>query len=136
MLRPDDFQKSHLLKISWDHGSEYGGHLPTAMVMHCIMNRVHAGWGSLTEVLDRLPYFAATEVMPVVAFPNMWNPGFVKLLHEVDGVFNKSVQDMTKGALYWCDLRRVERQWFKDNILGNQAVHPRVADCNSLVFFK
>lgn len=135
MLRQDDYQKSQLVTVGWLHGKEYGGHLASCMVMNCLMNRVRCGWGSLLEVIERLPLFAAEQVQPS-GFPQIWEPGFVRLLHEVDLIYDGSGVDYSKGALYWADLRRVERQWFKDKILANPETHPRIADFNSLAFFK
>ena len=135
MLRQDDYQKAYLVTVGWLHGKEYGGHLASCMVMNCIANRVRCGWGSWLEVIERIPLFAAEEKQPI-GFPQIWEPQFVRLLHEVDLIFDNSGVDYSKGALYWCDLRRVERQWFKDKILANPGTHPRIADFNSLVFFK
>jgi hypothetical protein len=39
--------------------------------MSCIMNRVRLGWGTLLEVLDRLPNYAATMEVPT-GTPSIW----------------------------------------------------------------
>ena len=135
MLRQDDFNKSQLVLTGWRYGREYGGHLPSLMIMGCLANRVRLGWGSWLEVIDRIPNFAAEDAVPT-GTPSIWEPNFVRLLHEVDHVYDGSGQDLSKGALYWADLRRVERPWFKDNILGKADTHPRIVDCNSLVLFR
>lgn len=134
MLRPDDFLKSHLVTVGYQHGLPYGGHLAAVMVMSCLSNRVKAGWGTWQEVLASIPKFSATLIQPQGNLPSVWEPGFTKLLHEVDSIFDGS-QDLSKGAKYWCDTRYIETPFFKDKILGNPD-HPRVVEMNSLVFFK
>jgi hypothetical protein len=64
MLRQDDYQKAQLVTVGWRYGQEYGGHLAACMVMSCLMNRVRLGWGTVLEVLDRIPNFAAEVEMP------------------------------------------------------------------------
>ena len=82
MLRQDDFLKAKLVEVMWQWGKPYGGHLAACIVGSVLMNRVRAGWGNLMEVLDRLPNFAATTNIPT-GTPSIWEPGFVRLLHEV-----------------------------------------------------
>ena len=106
------------------------------MVMGCLSNRVRAGWGSWLEVIDRIPFFAAEETQPKIIVPSIWEPNFVRLLHEVDGIFDNSAKDLSCGALYWCDLRTVERPWFKEKILQHPEIHPKTADMGSLCFYK
>ena len=65
----------------------------------------------------------------------MWNPGFVKLLHSVEGIASGASEDLSKGCLYWADLGKIDSPWFKEHILGNPN-HPRLVDMGSLVFFK
>ena len=133
MLRQDDYQKAQLVTVGWRYGREYGGHLAACMIMSCIMNRVRKGWGTVLEVIDRIPAFAATTDVPT-GTPSIWEPGFVKLLHEVEAIYD-GTQDYAKEATYWADLRYVTTPFFKDKILGNPA-HPRVVEMNSLAFFK
>lgn len=134
MLRQDDFLKAQLVTAGWLHGKEYGGHLASCMVMATLMNRVKAGWGTLLEVIERIPMYAATTELPT-GIPSLWEPSFIKLLHEVEGIYDGSVPDVSKGALYWGDTRRIETPFFQNKILGNPD-HPRTVDMNSLVFWK
>lgn len=66
--------------------------------------------------------------------PSIWEPTFVRLLHEVEPIYD-GTQDHSKGALYWCDTRRVETPFFKEKILGAQDIHKRVAEMNTLACF-
>ncbi len=132
MLRQDDFLRAKLVETGWNYGREYGGHLASVMIMSCLSNRVKAGWGTWLEVIANIPKYAATTEIPT-GIPQMWEPGFIKLLHEVESVFD-GTQDLVKGAKYWCDMRRVETPFFQNKILGNPD-HPRTVDMNSLQFF-
>lgn len=135
MLRQDDYQKSKLVETGWLYGREYGGHLASCMVMSCLMNRVKRGWnGNVLEAIERIPNFSATLQAPQYTMPNMWEPGFIKLLHEVEGIYG-GTQDFVKGAVYWCDTRYIDTPFFHNKILGNPD-HPRVVEMNSLAFFK
>lgn len=123
--------------MGWRFGQQYaGGHLAGQMVMHCIANRVRCGWGSWLEVISRIPLFMAENEMPPLDFPSVWNGAFVKLLHAVDGIYDGAATDLTKGALYWGDLNHIERQWFKERVMGDHDAHPRVADMNALSFWR
>ena len=133
MLRQDDYQKSMLVLIGWRWGREYGGHLAPCMIMSVLGNRVRAGWGNWLEVLDRIYAFSAQLEMPL-GTPEIWEPGFVRLLHEVEPIWDGS-KDHSNGALYWCDTRRIEREWFKDKILNSPEQHPRIANMGTLTLF-
>jgi len=135
MLRPDDFQKSQLVLVSWRYGQEYGGYLPALMIMNCIANRVKGGWGTWLDVINRIPYFSAQIEQPT-GFPQIWQPDFTRLLHEVEGVYSNAANDLSKGGLYWADLRRVDNSWFRDHILKFPEIHPRIVESNSLAIFK
>lgn len=88
----------------------------------------------MLEVIDRIPSFAAIHEMPT-GTPSIWEPTFVRLLHEVDSIFD-GTSDHSKGAVYWADLRRIETDFFKEKILGNPDQHPRIIEMNSLACFR
>lgn len=134
MLRQDDYQKAKLVETGWLWGKEYGGHLAACMVMSCLANRVRLGWGSWLEVIERIPTFAAQIQMPT-GTPSIWEPSFVRLLHEVEAIYD-GTQDYAKGAVYWADTRRIETPFFKDKILADHQQHPRVCEMNTLVCWR
>ena len=133
MLRQDDWLKSQLVLTGWRYGQAYGGWRAAAMIMSVLMNRVRLGWGTLTDVLDKIPKYAATTEIPT-GWPPIWEPEFVKLLHEIEGCYDNT-RDHASGALYWCDTRNVTNPWFIAKILGDHDAHPMVANMNSLSFF-
>ena len=147
MLRIEDLQQSLLVSVGWRFGQSYGGgHLAAQMVMSTIANRVRAGFGNWFDVIHKIPNFMAEkELPPDVPFPTVWDGSFVKLLHVVGGVFEGSATDLSKGALYFCDLNRIERPDFKAKIIdpikmdgpnAGERQHPIVACMNSLSFFR
>jgi hypothetical protein len=154
LLKQDDFVKGVLVQYGWRFGQSYGGgHLAGQMVMQVIANRVRLGWGTWLRMLDRVPDYMAENSLPELVHPSVWEPAFVKLLAAVDGIFDGSVPDMTRGnefpgvngpksgALYFCALNNIQRPWFKDNIvdavnpLTGQRQHQRVWTMNNLVGF-
>jgi hypothetical protein len=102
--------------------------------MSVLSNRVKSGWGSWLDVLYRVPSFAATTNIPAYTPPQIWEPGFVRLLHEVDAIYD-GTKDYAKGALYWCDTRDVNTEFFHNKILLDKETHPRVGEMNTLVTF-
>lgn len=137
MLRQDDMIKGQLILYAWRYAKEYGGTKPAQMIMCAIANRVKCGQGSWLEVIERIPKYAAEFEMPNRDnFPLIWDQTLVRLLHEVEAIYDGSGKDITDGALYWCDLRRIETDWFRNTILANPTQHPRVANMVSLTFFR
>lgn len=136
MLRQDDYMKGQLVTIGWRYGLEYGGHIAATLIMSAIMNRCRLGWGNLLEVLDRIPKFSAEfEVPNRDKIPQIWEPAFIKLLQEVDNIYD-GTKDESRGALYWCDTRRIETPFFKEKVIGDLSNHPRVCDMGTLTFFR
>lgn len=136
MLRQDDYQKSHIVLEAWRQTVEYGGHLPAILVMNTLANRFKRGWGGWATILEGIPKYSAEFAQPARSlWPDIWDPNFVRMLHAIDGVFDGSTPDISKGATYWCDLRRVETDFFKEKIMGQPGQYMRVVQQNTLCFF-
>lgn len=141
MLTQDNYVKAKLVELGWRYGQMYsGGHIAGQMIIHALCNRTRCGWGSPLQVIDNVPKFMAENEMPPLVHPSVWQPEFVKLLHSVDGIFDGSAQDLTHGGLYWADLSRIQRPWFKEHIVDalkedGLRQHARVSDLNSLSFW-
>jgi hypothetical protein len=136
MLRQDDFIKAHLLTFAYNYTKEYGGHLAACMVMGALANRVRKGWGSWLEVIENAPKYAAEKNPLQIKLPSLWDANFVRLLTEVEGIYDGSAKDLSCGAVYFCDTRRIENDWFLLNIIRDPEEHPNVAGMNSLNFYK
>lgn len=135
MVRQDDWLKSKLVDYGYTYGAEYGGHLGACLIMSVLANRQRIGWGSWAEVLGNADKFHAHDLQ-TFTWPQIWGPQFVRLLQEVDGIFD-GTQDYAKGGVYWCDSAKpVTNEWFKEKILGNHDIHPIIGNMNSLLIFK
>ena len=153
MLSQDKFIQAQLVSYGWRYGQLYGGgHLAGTLVMQALANRVRRGFGSYLQVLESVPNYMAEHEMPPLKYPSLWEPNFVKLLHAVEGIYSGSATDMTLGAtmidnkprtggLYFGLLNKIERPWFKTQIidainpLNGLRLHNRVADLNCLSFW-
>jgi hypothetical protein len=137
VLKQDDYIKAKLVEIGWRYASKYGGgHLMGQLVMWCTANRVRAGWGSWLQMIDNLPPTLAENELPPLKHPSVWDAVFVKLLHVVDGIYDGSMPDLSKGGVYWGVLGQIERPWFLEKIVqarnvDGELVHQRVVDMNS-----
>jgi len=65
---------------------------------------------------------------------------FVKLLHEVEAIYDGSMnyaisKSKHESGLYWCDLRRIDTEFFKTKIIGDKEGHPKILDMNTLAVF-
>jgi hypothetical protein len=135
LLRQDDFQKAQLALAGWRHGRDFGGHLAPCLIMSCLANRQRLGWGNWLEVIEGMPKYSATVEQPV-GFPQVWEPNFVRLLHEVESIYDGS-KDYANGAVYWFDSSKpVDNTWFQEKILNDKEAHPKVGDMNSLMLFR
>lgn len=147
MLKQDDYVKGKLVEYGWRFGQSYigaGGHVAGEMIMHTLANRTRIGWSSWLQTFDRIPHAMAELHVPTLVHPSIWEPNFLKLLQAVDGVFDGSVPDKSKGALYWGDLAKIESEWFRTNIVQAKKLnfegveipaHERVANINGLNFW-
>jgi hypothetical protein len=144
MLKQDDYIKAKLVETGWRFGKPYGGYKAGQLIMHTLANRVRVGWGNWLQVLDGIPKFMAENELPLLEHPPLWEAGFVKLLHSVDGIFDGSIPDDSTGALYWGDLNRIERAWFQEKIISARKedpngslipAHQRVHDMGTLCFW-
>jgi hypothetical protein len=143
MLTTDQFLKAKIVEVSWRFGSSYsGGHLAGMMVMNVLSNRFRCGWGSYLSILEGIPNFMAENEIPPFKLTSAWEPSFTKLLHAIEGSYDGSTQDLTKGALYFGDLNKIERPWFKTKIIDavnpdtGLRQHSMVSNMGSLSFFK
>jgi hypothetical protein len=142
MLKQDDYIKAKLVETGWRFAVSYGGgHMAGQLVMWCIANRVRAGWGSWLQMLDAVENFMAENAIPALKHPSVWDAAFIKLLHVVDGIYDGSIPDLSKGGLYWADLGKIERTWFLDKIVQAKdadglPAHRRVVDMNTLCVWR
>ena len=135
MLRQDDYQKGLVALAGWRYGHEYGGHLGSCLIMSCLANRQKLGWGSWSEIIEGIPKHSATIEQPL-SYPSVWEPNFVRLLHEIEAIYDGS-KDYANGGVYWFDSAKpVTHEWFKEKILNEKQAHPCTGNMNSLMTFR
>src|ERR1700675_1320838 len=121
-----DLIKSQLALTAWRFGREYGGHAASLLIAQVIATRVKRGWGVWLDVIASIPKYSATLEQPT-GFPTAWDRDFLRVLSEIDRVFDGTAKDATNEALFWCDLNKVDSEWFLERICRSPE-HSRCAD--------
>jgi hypothetical protein len=129
MLRQDDFQQALVILECWRQGCDFGNHQIPTIIAGCLGNRVRLGWGSWLEVLKNVPKFSAVLEQPNRdKVPDIWEPNFIKLLHNISGIWDGSIADPALGGIYWADLSKgkagITNQWFQEKIIDSPAHLP------------
>ena len=131
MTRYEDFIKGQVAVTAWRHGKDYGGHLASLVIAHCLKNRVQRGWGNWTGVLENMWKYAATLEEPW-GWPDAWSKDFLRVLAEMDPIIDGTAKDLANNGVYWADLNKINNPWYTEHIVKN-AAHARVCDMNTLV---
>jgi hypothetical protein len=124
VLRQDDFVRSLVVLEVWRQGSSFGNHQIPVIIAGCLGNRVRLGWGSWLEVLQKLPKFSATLEQPNRdKFPDIWDVSFIKVLQNIDGIYDGSIADPAMGGIYWADLSKgkagITNPWFQEKVIDS-----------------
>lgn len=140
-----DFIKSIATLLAWreERSNGINGQLGVLFVLR---NRQKAGWseGDLGKIMEGHNQFSSMSVVgdsQTVAYPDIRDPNFQKLLQFVDAIFNDEnpmADSLTSGALYYADLTHAGFQkggWFDRTILGNPQRFPRVAQIGTTTYF-
>lgn len=105
------------------------------MVMSVICNREKAGWGTLLECVEQMSKYSATLEQPNQnAFPQTWDPSFVRMLQEAPSIRDGSAMDLSKGGMYFCDIQKIDNPWFQTNVMDKKVMPS--ATLNSLYIFR
>jgi len=132
--RFEDFAKSIIALTAWSYASHYGSQVPQLMVAQVIANRARRGWGSILDVVDRMPRYEAAPPT-TEGLPDSWDKAFLRVLAEIDPIYDGTSKDTTNGGLYFGDLNDIQNPSFLEKIARNPE-HHRVADCaGTLVFW-
>jgi len=106
------------------------------MIAGCMANRERLGWGKWGHIIQTVArYSAVTELPNRNAWPDLWEPNFIKLLHTIPGIVDGSAPDPAMGAIYWADLSQpITNPWFKERVLKSDVIRVR-ANQNSFTLF-
>jgi N-acetylmuramoyl-L-alanine amidase len=115
-------------------GSE--GMLAVACV---IRNRVKAKWGDWMKVIMGKNQFTSMSVKsdPQIDLqPKAGDKLYAKALAIAEGVYDDEIDDITKGALYYGNLKAIDKGgWFERNIVNKPAEHPETVSIGNHSFF-
>jgi hypothetical protein len=131
----DQYTRAQMARFAIEEGLGYGGIQNMLCVLHVLRNRVMAGWGDWTEVVERAPEKRAHVYIP--STPNLRTSNIRAFLMRVDDIYTRAdVTDMTGGALFYFDSNQEPLKWFRTEVIERPDDHPRVASCGSVWFYK
>jgi hypothetical protein len=138
-MTAEQFTKAALLLASWRMAPTK--ELQTLKLMALVLrNRVKAGWhgGDWLKVIERAGD-ASAYVLPAMvdeSYPELGDPSVQRFLWEVDKVYEGTAEDkITGGGLWWCELNKVDRSWFLENICRKPDQHPRVSQAVNITLY-
>jgi hypothetical protein len=131
----DQYTRGQLARFAIEEAVVYGGIKNMLCVVHVLRNRVMAGWGDWTEVVQRAPEKRAHSSFALM--PNLRTANVRNFLAHVDEVYTRvASEDMTGGALFYFDSNKIPLKWFKDEVIERPDDHPRCAQCGPVWFYK
>ena len=103
-----------------------------------VMNRVKAKWGTLQKVILGKNQFTSMSVPSDSQFtlqPKA-NDKLYKIASEIaEEAIAGELEDTTKGALYYANLKIATSGWFFKNIVGKPKEHPETVQIGRHSFF-
>jgi hypothetical protein len=131
----DQYTRAEMARFAIEDGLRFGGIQNMLCVVHVLRNRVMAGWGDWTEVVQRAPEKRAHVYTSSI--PNLRTGNVRSFLARVDDIYTKvDMTDMTGGALFYFDSNQTPLPWFKTEVIARPDDHPRVAQCGPVWFYK
>lgn len=133
-------------------------------IAHVIRNRVRQGWegGDWLRLIQKTNIHSASlpEEHDTTSLPDIHDGDFRWLIQQVEQMYSGFSPDVTggantrdlgssrydalhrpapvdipKGALYYCDLNKITRDWFTEKIVREKEQHPRTLECYPITFF-
>lgn len=137
----ENYIKAQLVRFAVDEAYHMGGVEPTLAVAQVIANRVAAGWcgGDWLKVLESAyEYVGTLHPSPKVEPRDLT---FRRILQSIDDVYygiaddSNVNNDQEQKSLYYAQLNKINREWFKTNILEDLTNHPMIAKVGQFNFF-
>jgi len=124
-----------MARFSIEEAQRYGGLNNMLAVAHVLRNRVMAGWGDWTEVVQRAPEKKANVYTKEIL--NLRTGNVRAFLARIDDVYTRvDVTDLTGGALFYVDPGRRIEDWFQNEVIERPDDHPRSAHIGPVWFYK
>lgn len=139
MSRQNELIKGWLALEAWRYASYVGGDRIMTTVACALANRVKQGWGSWWEVLRDIPLYGAMNIEEIPrGYPNPDDPSFIRLLVNIDKIFNNEWDDKASGAnggTFFGDLAKITRPWFLEKIVRSPEQHHQKCACGTFTFW-
>lgn len=146
-MTADNVIKAQLFLLAWREGHAHGGLDNSLSVAFVVRNRVRAGWhgGSwLATIENHGLYSASTEAPDTVSMPDLREPNVLRLLQQIDALYEGSLVDKltiapamkgeSRGALFYGELHKPLRSWFQSHVIDDPA-HLRTSQVGQVTFF-
>jgi hypothetical protein len=130
----DTYTRAMMADFCMREGARHGGILNMLAVAHVLRNRVFSGWGDWLEVVQTAPAKRGT-IYPESAL-DLRTANARAFLNRLEDVYtSEQSEDMTGGALFYCEPQMRIEEWFKETVFGSDD-HPRTAHVGPVWFFK
>jgi N-acetylmuramoyl-L-alanine amidase len=105
-----------------------------------IMNRVKAKWngGTLQGVIFGKNQFTSMSVpqdSQYSLYPKKTDKSYLSAQTIADNLVSGDYEDITKGALWYANIKNVTSGWYFKNIIDKPQVHPETVTVNNHTFF-
>jgi len=117
-MRAQDVIKAQLFLTAWKESGGKAG-IAGEIIARCLANRVRRNMGNWPEVLLNVPRYRANEPEPLPDMPNLWDPQVMRLMQQIENVYDNAGEDPSNGGLYWCFTERGANPWFKEFVIGS-----------------
>lgn len=140
------FERAQVAAFAYSKARHTGALDCMKAVCYVVRNRVKAAWGdgSWQSVLISANDFAGNNLSPQLAENapklDVQDRLLQMLVRDIDDIYLGNSNDDTKlvvaDALFFQFIDQPPRQWFVENIVRDQANHPRIAQVGPIAFFK
>ena len=131
----EQYTRAQMARFAIEEGQRYGGINNMLAMAHVLRNRVMAGWGDWTEVVQRA-HEKRGNVYPL-SLPSLRMGNVRSFLARIDDIYTRiDVTDLTGGALFYFDSDRQVSEWFKLEVMDRPDDHPRTAHIGPVWFYK
>lgn len=131
----ETYTRAQMARFAIEEGAIHGGVNNMLAIAHVLRNRVFAGWGDWLEVVTRAGDKRANVDLPEK--PDLRTNNVRVLLNRIDEIYTRAdTNDLTGGALFYCEPNKPLAPWFKEEVLLRPEDHPRVAHIGLVWFYK
>jgi hypothetical protein len=131
----ETYTRAQLARFAIEEGARHGGVNNMLAIAHVLRNRVFAGWGDWLEVVMTAGEKRGNQYAPDM--PNIRTTNVRVLLNKVDEIYTRAdANDLTGGALFYCEPNLPLLAWFESEVLRRPEDHPRAAHIGPVWFYK